>query len=379
MADSCAQNKFQDKRQAIIQITCLFWISTKLFSYKLWHSDRLFPLVPPFGFLENIPNFIHLGLFWMAVSGLIIIIFKPAGYFIAATLLVELCSCLLDQNRWQPYEYQYYISLFFLFCYRKNPKQFLNYFSFLIIATYFFSGLHKFSGSFLYSVWDNLILRRFFRLDHKTASTIFIHYSGLLLPMIEFGSAVGLLIFRKKKVFAGLLITMHLFILVLLSPIGVSYNAVVWPWNVSMILFLYLLYFKDGPANTDVPSLLKKHGKMHLLYLVLLPSVSFFGYYDNYLSFNLYSGGLKSMEICIADKLKAKEYSLFFSKPKFCKAEKSINLNRWALEEMNVLPYPEERNFKEIARKFKLRNPGIDASFIIYQYPYKLQNLKIYK
>lgn len=140
MANLYITDKFQEKRQVIISITCLFWIFTKFFSYKLWHGDRLFPLVPPFEFLENIPNFIHLGLFWMAVSGLIVIMFKPNKYLIIITLLAELCSCSLDQNRWQPYEYQYFITLFFLLCYRKNAKQFVNYFAFLIIITYFFSG-----------------------------------------------------------------------------------------------------------------------------------------------------------------------------------------------------------------------------------------------
>jgi hypothetical protein len=55
---------FQDKKRLVIVLTCWVWIFTKLLSYNLWHSDRLFPLVPPFEFLDDIPNVIHLGLFW---------------------------------------------------------------------------------------------------------------------------------------------------------------------------------------------------------------------------------------------------------------------------------------------------------------------------
>ena len=296
------------------------------------------------------------------------------------TLLIEFCSCSLDQNRWQPYEYQYFIILFFLYCYRKNAKQFINYFAFLIIVIYFFSGLHKFSGSFLYTVWENLILLHFFGLDHKTIDNIFIHYGGLALPLIEFGAAIGLLLSKQKKIFAGLLIAMHLFILMLLSPLGINYNPIIWPWNIAMILFLCILYFKDSPVNIAVPDVLKGFHKVHLLYLVVLPSVSFLGYYDHYLSFNLYSGGLKSMEICIKNERKAAAYQpFFFDSSRFCEGEKSIDINQWALKEMNIIPYPEERNLMGIIKKFKSRNPEIDATFIVYKYPYKLQDREIYK
>jgi hypothetical protein len=220
----------------------------------------------------------------------------------------------------------------------------------------------------------------FFGLDHKTIDNIFIHYGGLALPLIEFGAAIGLLLSKQKKIFAGLLIAMHLFILMLLSPLGINYNPIIWPWNIAMILFLCILYFKDSPVNIAVPDVLKGFHKVHLLYLVVLPSVSFLGYYDHYLSFNLYSGGLKSMEICIKNERKAAAYQpFFFDSSRFCEGEKSIDINQWALKEMNIIPYPEERNLMGIIKKFKSRNPEIDATFIVYKYPYKLQDREIYK
>ncbi|WP_318640509.1 hypothetical protein [Flavobacterium ardleyense] len=134
----------------IIRITSAFWIFTKLFSYKVWHTDRLFPVIPPFEFLENIPNSVHLALFFIALSGIALVgIFPKSKVILVATTAVEFSSCLLDQSRWQPWEYQYLLTFIFFFFYNKNPKQFLNYFSFLIIATYFFSGLHKLNGGFL--------------------------------------------------------------------------------------------------------------------------------------------------------------------------------------------------------------------------------------
>jgi len=374
------ENIFQDKRQVIVQITCLFWIFTKFFSYNLWHADRLYPLVPPFHFLDNVPNFIHLGLFWMAILGLSLIIFKPNKYLIFFTLVVEFCSCLLDQNRWQPYEYQFFITLLFLFCYRNNYKQFINYFSFLLAIIYLNSGLHKLSGAFLYNIWERIILHNFFGFKYETINNIFIHYSGLLLGFIEVFCAFGLLFFAKKKMVAMILIAMHIFVLLLLSPTGINYNSIVWPWNTSMILFLYIVFIQGNIIQISFPYLWKGFNKIHFFYLGILPLFCFFGWYDSFLSFNLYSGKSKKLEICIENEETALEYNSFFSKKgDNCKSQKSIKINNWSLREMNIITYPEDRVFLGIIKKFKERNPNIKASFYIYQYPSGPEDVKHYK
>ena len=376
-----SRKKYIQKKQVIVIITCFFWIFTKLFSFKLWHADRLYPLVPPFRFLENIPNYIHLGLFWSALFGLFLIAFNQKNkVLIAITLTIEFCSCLLDQNRWQPYQYQYFITILFLLCYQKNSKQFLNYFSFLIIIIYINSGLHKFTGAFLYSVWETMILHRFFGLEKASIDSLFIHYSGLSLGFLEFVAAIGLLFSRYKKIAALLLIGMHLFILLLISPTGLNYNSIVWPWNVAMILFLYLLFCRESENYISWKDLLKGYNKIHLFYLGILPIFCFFGWYDNFLSFNLYSGTLKRLEICIENKEKATKYEQFIkNKSWFCKSGSVIKVNDWSLKEMNIVTYPEDRFLFGVIKKFKVRNPEIEATYIITQYPYQEKNTKYYK
>jgi hypothetical protein len=370
----------QDKRQVIIQVTCLFWIFTKFLSYKLWHTDRLFPLVPPFEFLEDIPNYVHLLLFWISIVGMALALFKANKKIILIILIAEFLSCILDQNRWQPYEFQYFVTLFLYFCYSNNSRQFINYFSILIFATYLFSGLHKFSGSFLYVVWETVILKQFLGINQQIIRSVWIHYFGLLLPVLEFGCALGLLFLKNKRIFAGILIGMHFFILVLLSPVGINYNQIIWPWNVAMIIFLYLLYFYNSFRGFSIYQNFNGFHKLHLVYLIILPAFCFIGYYDNYLSFNLYSGGLKSMNICFLDNEIPDGYSRFLSKKsRFCKEQKSIEINDWALKELNVVPFPEERNLKKIIEKIKLRYPQINIQFTIYEYPYKLKDRKIYR
>lgn len=374
--------EFIDKQQQnlIIKITCFFWIFTKLFSYNLWHTDRLFPLLPPFDFLENIPNSIHLCLFALAILGIFFIAFFPKNkYLLIATIAVEFFSCILDQNRWQPWEYQYFLTIVFLFLYRNNNKQFANYFSFLIIVIYINSGLHKLNGSFLFHVWEDMILHRFFGFEHYQIQNTLLHYAGLSLGLIEVISGFGLLFLKRKKIFAWLIIGMHIFILLLISPTGVNYNPIVWPWNIAMILFLYILFINGKSAEISFKNLINGYNKIPFVIIGILPFFCLLGYYDNFLSFNLYSGGLKQLDICIGNEDSAKKYQPYFSKKMtFCTTGKVINVNGWGLKEMNIIVYPEERVFLDIIKKWKKANPYANATFYIYEYPYRPQYVREY-
>lgn len=367
----------ESKANLIIRITCAFWIFTKLFSYKVWHTDRLFPVIPPFEFLDNIPNSVHLALFFIALGGIALLgIFPKSKVILVATIAIELFSCLLDQSRWQPWEYQYLLTFLFFIFYHKNQKQFLNYFSFLIIATYFFSGLHKLNGGFLYTVWEKMILIRFCGFEANQIQNIVVHYAGLALPIFEILAALGLLFSKNKRTFALLLVGMHVFILIFLSPLGINYNSIVWPWNVVMILYLIILYYNHATI-ISLRNLLTGFNKISFTVIAIFPLLSFFGLYDNYLSFNLYSGKLSSFRICIDEEKMGNNLKPYISKNQFyCGSKASVSVDDWAMKEMNVALYPEERIYLEIQKKWNEKYPNSDAEYVIYHYPYKKENSK---
>ena len=88
-----------------------------------------------------------------------------------------------------------------------------------------------------------MILIRFCGFEANQIQNIVVHYAGLALPIFEILAALGLLFSKSKKLFALLLIGMHIFILIFLSPLGINYNSIVWPWNVLMILYLIILFY----------------------------------------------------------------------------------------------------------------------------------------
>jgi hypothetical protein len=357
----------------LIKITCLFWIITKILSYKLWLSNRLFPLVPPFDFLENIPNWIHLTLFFCGLLLLVLTFIAPKNkFFIALTIGVELGSCLLDQNRWQPYEY-HCILLFSFYYFFGESKKFINYFVFLLIAIYINSGLHKLNGGFLVYVWERMILIRFFGLEPSEIKNVFLHYSGLTLGLLEFGAGFGLLFLKHKRLYAALLIAMHLFILVLLSPLGLNYNSIVWPWNIVIIVFLLMLYFDK---KYPIPTIQLKElilGKQFVFFILIgiLPLLNFFGYYDKFLSFNLYSGKDIRFIIHPKEEQTINKYKAFIS---LDSNDKAIRINKWSLLEMNTIAYPEKRVYLKIIERWKQENPNSKDEFFLIDFPYAPSN-----
>ena len=95
----------------LLKITCIAWLIAKLYSYKAWITDRNFPIIPTFDFFV-VPSEIHTLLFVLSLICIFSLLLFPNKKTLILTLIfVEIFSCLLDQMRWQPWEYQYLITL----------------------------------------------------------------------------------------------------------------------------------------------------------------------------------------------------------------------------------------------------------------------------
>jgi hypothetical protein len=370
--------KNYSKEKILIKITAFFWITSKIMSCKLWLSDRLFPIIPPFEFSPNLPNTIHFTLFVISIIGLVsILIFNPRKEFVWMVLILEIASCFLDQMRWQPWEYQYLLLFIFFLFYKKNTNQFLELISLLIGVTYIYSGLHKFNGGFLYSVWEKMILKDFFHIEKSCVLKLWVHYAGLFLPLIETLIGFCLLLKKDKLLVSYFAIGMHLLLLTIL--IENNHNSVVWPWNIAMILYVWILFIDRNPVHIKM-DFFKNYFNIALFILIgILPILSFFSLWDNYLSFNLYSGNVKQLTICVRNKNKYPELEPYMSSKNsnpYCKDVRAININSWALKELNVPIYPEEKTFQKLKKEWKTSYKNIENTFICYWYPYKKDNYK---
>lgn len=334
------------KNNLIARLVCFFWIIAKVISWKLWLADRIFPLVPPFSFL-NVPALVHTVLFGLSIVTLMALLFFPGKRILQVSIIViEVLSCLLDQNRWQPWEYQYIFIFLALVINYKNEKHAAVLISLIFIAVHIYSGLSKINPAFAQSIRFRIIQLDIFQNKAWIYEWMTFH-AGYILGAIEFFLGIGLCFRVTQKISAIFLIIMHLLILSMHGPFGPNYNYIIWPWNVLMLLILYF-YFIDKPVfTTNLKSLRIKWNLLILLAFGILPALNFFGYWDFYLSSSLFSNKPPDLYMCVTENTMPKDltpYVMPDHKNLMCDSNSSfINVRTWSFQEMMAPAYPEVR------------------------------------
>jgi hypothetical protein len=106
-----------------------------------------------------------------------------------------------------------------------------------------------------------------------------------------------------------------------------------------------------------------------------MPVLNFFGLWDTYLSFSLYSGKINAFYIAVEDNELGKidkRLNQYFIRIDGLQGGKIIGVNEWAVGELNVPFYPETRNLKKIGTHFcKLGIPDDKLFFLEFELPFE--------
>jgi predicted DCC family thiol-disulfide oxidoreductase YuxK len=343
-------------------ITIVFCVGLALSSH-LWIGPRTYPLAPALGFLPSndlIDVLLYTALFALAAA--ILVSAKPQK-FIFIFLAIILYFCLLDQTRWQPWVYQYsfLLATLALFSWDSNDvagrKRALNIARLIVASTYFFSGLQKVNLHFINIDFPSIVEPI---TEVLPSAAVPLHCFGMLAPFIQIGFAVGLLTRRFRRVSLVLAVSMHVFILAMLGPFGQNWNDIIWPWTAAMAGLDILLFTSDQDFSLrDVfwTNRYPYHACVLILFAIL-PFLSFFNLWDSYLSSALYAGNLTEAFIYTTDRSKA-------SIPESIRAyfvhtspdTNVLNFQQWAVEDLNVTPYPETRVYRQIAKSVCASTP----------------------
>ncbi len=337
-----------------------------ILSWRLWLSSRLFPLSPVTDFLPPIPY--PLDLIWLLVLlcllAAIIFVAQSQKLIFVFLLLAGLLS-LWDQTRWQPWFYQYFLMLsaIGLYTWKKPEKRYpaaaLNICRLIVAFTYIWSGLQKLNQTFIQETWPD-IAGPFLRWMPEAARNIPAPLI-LMIPVLEILTGLGLITRKFRNAAVLLASATHMLVLTLLISSGE--NHVVWPWNVVMVLFVILLFWRD--QETTARNILRPNSGLQataLLLCAVLPALSLVDLWDSYLSAALYSGNTHQAAILVSsadiERLPAavRPHVWQESKPFF------LDINRWAYAELNTPVYPEPRVYRAIARRvcaYEDNSPGI--------------------
>jgi predicted DCC family thiol-disulfide oxidoreductase YuxK len=344
----------------VISLFCLGLV----LSSHLWIGPRVYPTAPLFDLL---PTSIHpvdfvlfVGLFALAPA---ILLARRPQKFIVGFLAVIAVFCLLDQTRWQPWVYQYSVLLGILAFFSwdgddvRGRRRALNIARLIVATTYIFSGLQKANLNFIENdfMWFVEPITKIVPAARGPLSVV-----AMAAPLVQVGFGIGLLTTRYRRIALVLAVSMHLFILAMFGPFGHDWNDIVWPWTAGMAALDLLLF---TPAQQfSWREIFQPNGHpYHVLALALfaiLPLLSFFNLWDSYLSSALYSGNLTEAIIYATDRGTASLPSAIRSAFVHTSPDTNVlNIQRWAIEYLNVTPYPEPRVYRTIARFVCNRSP----------------------
>jgi hypothetical protein len=217
-------------------------------------------------------------------------------------------------------------------------------------------------------------------------------------PITEIAIGVALWVRPLRRAALGAVLVVHLAAVLFLGPLGHNFNWVVWPWNLAMIVLVWVLFAADtfwqarddgsgrhsshvkepkarraaalGPGITQTFAELRrsKTATVVVALFSFLPILSYAGWWDSYFSFALYSGNTANANIFISEPFGARlppkigAYVLPF-RPDYDREHQGprlLNFTAWAYEEMHVLLIPEPRNFRCIFQSLQKysREPG---------------------
>jgi hypothetical protein len=230
-----------------------------------------------------------------------------------------------------------------------DDLQTLNLARLVVVFTYIFSGLQKINLNFMEHEFSWIITPITSLLPSMTTP---LDAFGFLVPFVQVAFGIGLLTRRFRRASLAAAVGMHVFILAMFGPLGLNWNDIVWPWTAAMAVFDVLLFSSpDDFTWRDIVWNVRdlRHGAAVALFVVL-PALSFFNLWDSYLSSALYSGNLTEAQIYLSDLGAAstpgnvRPYLVHTSEN-----TNVLNLQRWAIADLNVTPYAETRVFKTIA------------------------------
>ncbi|HXB58961.1 MAG TPA: hypothetical protein VNU95_05335 [Candidatus Acidoferrales bacterium] len=331
-------------------------LSGMLSCIPLWLSTREYPLVPICSSWPVLPPAFGILLFVLTLASLVAALwfFRPAiCFFLAATLYLYSC----DQNRGQPWMYLYWVMLLLsLF----SDKTVLPACQLALALVYFWAGIQKLNGTFFTAIPAWFVQPAIgWGVPHFVVAGM--RATVALTPFLELFISVGIWFRRTRWLAIVIAAILHGAALLFLGPLGYNVNLVVWPWNIAMVALLVVLFGSKECAALPQTlwELCRSWGVVLIVGLyALLPILSFFGCWDSYFSFSLYSANLSRADLYVTQSFRARlparlqkyvdpvqNYDPSFQLPYV------FEHPRWAAAQLEVPELPEPRGYAIMFRR----------------------------
>jgi len=331
-------------------------------SWPLWIDGPDFPRVP---FLRGTPE-LPVWVSWVVLAGI-------AGSLSLATLgmawrwMIGMAGSLLafsilqDQNRLQPWAYQFLVIGLMMACLSRSRS--LRLARWYVIGLYAYSGLSKLDASFCRGLGPTFLSAALgrFGIDPGSWSSSNRALACLMMPACEIGLAC-LLIFRSTRLI-GLVgaVAQHFTLIWILGPWNLGHSTIVLVWNLALIIEDVLIFGQSKiPDDGKGDSWLGGPARWIFQVVMILPIFERFGYCDAWPAHALYASHAERSDIFLAEEdLDHDPLSIHrHLAPPGLTPWRRLDLTAWSREVRGTPLYPSNRVGLAIALFLEARSRG---------------------
>ncbi len=340
----------------------------------LWHSERAFPHAPVWDWIPQVPAPLDSVLLLFELGLLLwMMIYPSRNKWLPAVFVIMLVWVFSDQIRLQPWYYLYALMLLPALFYKRPAENrdqptILLLMQIVVIGLYAWSGIHKHSYDF-YNYVHGFISSP---LEAYLPASVFelVNKLAYVAPWFELAAALLLTISATRNLAVFMITGMHAYLLLCLGPLGLGWNAIIWPWNISMVLIVWVLFYQAPPLGWR--ALLNRRMRWVSAPIVLLalvmPALRFADAWDNTLSFCLYSGKTKGLNFFVREGAHTKipaEGRKHWKKAVEPPGLRYMSADTWSMDELGVPVNPQDRVYRIVGKTLCERYFGTEEFFVM--------------
>lgn len=363
------------------RLVALFLLILVAVTYPLWIDQTAFPAVPILGELCAVPGLVDIVLVVvLVVIALAMVLLGPQSsaaskLWISSSFVLLLCF-LLNQHRFQPWAYQFAVlGLIFALAPTRSARQLTMWLS---LSIYFYSALSKLNPSFVSELGSDFLVTITSIVGLSLSSEQLATWKWLALgfPLFELLAFLLLLVPRTRKLGVVAACVMHVGLIVVLGPLGLSHSWGVLLWNVFFLAQAILLFGFTQPnehhETAPVSTTRLRVAQAICGLVILFPTLEIVGLGDPWPAWGLYASHVGRTHLFLSrhavdhlpEPLKA-----------YVDTESSedlfvpVHLEQWSLEATGAPIYPGQRFSLAAARAFVNQTDTASAARIVIESP----------
>ncbi|WDI40194.1 MauE/DoxX family redox-associated membrane protein [Bremerella sp. P1] len=363
------------------RLVALFLLILVGVTYPLWIDQTVFPAVPIVSDLCAIPGLADLILLASLIAILVTVQIlgpqssKASWLWIASSIVLILCF-FLNQHRFQPWAYQFAVlGMIFGLAPPRSARRLTMWIS---LSIYFYSALSKLNPSFVNELGSDFLVTFSSIIGTSLSPDQLATWKWLALgfPLFELLAFVLLLIRRTRKIGVVAACLMHIGLIVVLGPLGLSHSWGVLTWNVFFFLQAILLFGFPDPTEEIGPT---REVKRRLLTaqiicgcVLLFPTLELIGLGDPWPAWGLYASHVGRTHLFIsrhaADRL-PEPMRAYVDTDSSDDLFVPVRLEKWSLETTGAPIYPGQRFTFAVARAFVNKTDTANSVRLVLESP----------